>query len=420
MLKEEQAAELLRRCEQLAGRELKQVRGNLRNASTRAAAVWEMLVVDAATRLGQVQYESPEGGPDIRLEMPTGRWVWIEVAYLYPRYWRDQERSNSVTSWVSRHAATLLGAKSSRVSCQIYGDSQNPAGPVLKLPADHEKAKFLSSQEVTDFFSRIADLPEEPQEVRLPAHTVTLVYRPRGAMVPEVRSRPIQEAPKTAKEHAVFRVIRAKRKQHDLEGPRLVCIGSDVSPALSGMRSWNTVPVEQAVRSAFRRASALSGALVIRIASRSAILEPLTTTATATIYKNEASRNPLDPRELDYLRRLNFNHWRFSFSALTPREPKHNEHQRRVTGQLSFAFGIMNIKVAIPAPLLMDAIAGRGSLLEAYPDLKNEQYARCLRDGWSVVDCSYLPGNLELGEAPSVVLELAPPFAPVFWPPKAK
>ena len=77
VLIEEQAAELLRRCEQIAGRELIGVRGRLRTAQARVPAVWELLVVDAAARLGPVQYESPEGGPDLRLKLPTGRWVWI-------------------------------------------------------------------------------------------------------------------------------------------------------------------------------------------------------------------------------------------------------------------------------------------------------------------------------------------------------
>lgn len=65
MLKEEQVAELLRRCEAVAGRVLKQTRGNLRRAETRAAAVWELIVLEAVSQLGRVELESPVGGPDV-------------------------------------------------------------------------------------------------------------------------------------------------------------------------------------------------------------------------------------------------------------------------------------------------------------------------------------------------------------------
>ncbi|MGE4053098.1 MAG: hypothetical protein AB7F38_18650, partial [Piscinibacter sp.] len=82
MLSEEQAAELLRRCEAIAGRGLKALRGRLSSPEGRLAAVWEMLVVDASSRLGKVEYESADGGPDIRLQLPSGRWVWIEATFL--------------------------------------------------------------------------------------------------------------------------------------------------------------------------------------------------------------------------------------------------------------------------------------------------------------------------------------------------
>ena len=56
MLIEEQAAALLARCEKILGIELRQTRGNLRNAS-RAAAVWELLVIEEAADIGYVEYE---------------------------------------------------------------------------------------------------------------------------------------------------------------------------------------------------------------------------------------------------------------------------------------------------------------------------------------------------------------------------
>jgi hypothetical protein len=107
MLYEEQAAELLRRCEALAGRTLHQLRGNLAKASTRAEAVWELLVVEAASQLGEVECEAPHGGPDIRLLMPSGRWVSVEVTYLHPRFEGEQRRWRLVTGWMAEAESTI-------------------------------------------------------------------------------------------------------------------------------------------------------------------------------------------------------------------------------------------------------------------------------------------------------------------------
>ena len=88
MLREEQAAELLRRCESVTGQHLKQVRGNLKKAESRASAIWELLVLEEVSRIGKVEYEPhKEGSPDILLSLTGGRKIWIEVAFLYPRFW---------------------------------------------------------------------------------------------------------------------------------------------------------------------------------------------------------------------------------------------------------------------------------------------------------------------------------------------
>jgi hypothetical protein len=54
VLLEEQSAALLRRCEEILAVELRQTRGHLRKAATRASAVWELLVIEAASTLAQL------------------------------------------------------------------------------------------------------------------------------------------------------------------------------------------------------------------------------------------------------------------------------------------------------------------------------------------------------------------------------
>lgn len=57
MIKEGQVVELLKRCEDITGQRLEQVRGNLSRAESRSAAIWELIVLDASTEIGAV--ESP-------------------------------------------------------------------------------------------------------------------------------------------------------------------------------------------------------------------------------------------------------------------------------------------------------------------------------------------------------------------------
>ncbi|CUS37202.1 hypothetical protein COMA2_30125 [Candidatus Nitrospira nitrificans] len=62
MLFEEQVVELLRRCEKLVGKELSQIRSDLKSAQTRGAAVWELLVIEASAHMGALQHEPRQNG----------------------------------------------------------------------------------------------------------------------------------------------------------------------------------------------------------------------------------------------------------------------------------------------------------------------------------------------------------------------
>src|SRR3989442_1484189 len=108
MLKEDQAAELLARCEQLLGRKLGQVRGNLRRAGTRAAAVWELLCIEAFSRVGPLEHEPPghASSPDIVLRVADAP-LWIEVGFLYPRFWENERRGRALLGRIYKEADRL-------------------------------------------------------------------------------------------------------------------------------------------------------------------------------------------------------------------------------------------------------------------------------------------------------------------------
>ena len=267
MLREQQVAELLRRCEAIAGRELKRLRGNLGKAKTRAAAVWELLVLESASQLAPDQYEDNEGGPDIRLKLPTGRWISIEVAWLRPRFESIERRSELVARWM-HEAASKLGAEPPEIECRFDGD-EGPAGPQRRLPEEHDRKAFLSDPEVVEFLKAVSKRPLEKHTAKLSSYTVALTATPY-----QPRQRPFEtlswgglrpEAPRVAKQHAVYRLIRAMIRQHKVEEPHLVLIGSDSSPAVSSVDWPGTVRLDDAIAAALRETKELCGVVIARI-----------------------------------------------------------------------------------------------------------------------------------------------------------
>jgi hypothetical protein len=247
MLKEEQAAELLRRCEAIADRRLDNLRGNLHRAETRAAAVWEMLVFEAISQLGHVEYEDPSGGPDVKLHFSGNRSVWIEIAYQNPRFEDEERRSNAVIDWVNSERKRIGFAGS--ISCDFFGESNNPPGPVRIVPSLHDRKVFLRDPEVLAFFSRLKDPLSDIHQVTLKRWTVTLTAKPKPSQF-LISGGMLQESPRLVQEHAVYRKLLKKRNQHKVEGPRVICIGSDTSRAVGLNQSARLINLESVLSAA--------------------------------------------------------------------------------------------------------------------------------------------------------------------------
>lgn len=420
MLKEEQAAELLRRCEAIAGRELKQVRGNLRRASTRAEAVWELIVVEAAAQLGRVEYEPIQGGPDIRLELPTSRWASLEVTYLHPRFDDEDRRSAMVAQWM-HDAVAAIEPTPPEIRCDFRGDDNHAAGPKRTLPLEHHQKQFLASTEVAQFLAAVTARPAESHQIRLEDYSITLTASPcmPGSHGFLSWGGSLQESPKVVKEHAAFRALRTKLRQHKVDEPHLVCIGSDVSPALSSTMSSFGIRLEHALGAAVRNSGELSGVLVVNIESAAPILQGITRVARCTTYPVASCRHPLAEEEWSFIRELDLNRWKYSFAL--PRKEVPPQHRfRHVPGSLGISSG-GTMKLTIPTSVLVDVLAGRTQLLDDYggsEDSFGHSVTRCLQEGWSVVGCSFQDGDVQQAKAASVLLELAPPHDPVFWPRK--
>jgi hypothetical protein len=82
VLPDAEILDLLAYCEAATGTVLKQIRGNLRSRDW-LAAVWELVVGEAASKSGRIRYETSAGGPqsDWLLELPGGDRLWLEAAF---------------------------------------------------------------------------------------------------------------------------------------------------------------------------------------------------------------------------------------------------------------------------------------------------------------------------------------------------
>lgn len=229
----------------------------------------------------------------------------------------------------------------------------------------------------------------------------------------------VQESPKNVKEHAVYRIIKGKSKQHDVEGVRLVCIGSDQSHALSSLMGAGNVTVGGAVSSAFLETCSISGAIVVNIEDSYEILGGYQRLAKRDIYLNEDAKSPIDKLDLLEIQKLNFNRWKYYYS-LEKYDHNNNESFKKVDGALSMTVKRQGIVLEVPANLLIDSLAGKTNMKVNYLTRDDDPLLRCLDEGWTVKGVSLKGGDIENGESPKVVLELEPPFESVFWPKKKR
>lgn len=400
----------------MADRRLDNLRGNLRRAETRAAAVWEMIVFEASSQVGHVEYEEPSGGPDLKLHFSENRFAWIEIAYQNPRFEDEERRSSAVREWVNLERQRIGFAGS--ISCDFFGELNNPAGPVRTLPSLHEKKVFLTDPEVLAFFSRLKDPLAGMHQVTLKRWTVTLTANPEASKF-LISGGTVQESPRMLQEHAVYRKLVKKRNQHKVEGPRVICIGSDTSRAVGLNQSYRLIDLECVISGALPSGGSVSAVIVVDIAVSQATFGVTVRKATAQLYPIDAklTRYPLTNEELDVLASLDFNRWKYSY-ALNRHVEEVPACMLRTSNRLSIAQkGDGSVKLRIPGPELLDALAGRQSLVHAHtaPDNPPDQnLTYLLGSGWRIANCQYVQGDVQKGLSELIELTLAPPHERVY------
>jgi len=408
MLKDEQVAELLTRVERIVGRKLSQIRGNLRVPENRAAGVWELLVLEAASYLGSIEYEPVTGGsPDIVLHPRKGRDLWIEAAFLYPRFWEKERQSNEVTQWLYGEAERR-GIPPYKLHPRFDGrDSE--AGPVRVLPAVNERKKFLKEPNLTKFFANIASKPAERHNCNLSSYTVSISYLPNAEGPYGSSSGLQQEAAKVVEEHALYKALIEKAGKQKVAGPKIILIGSDQSPALSPLRGPGQPSVHDAVSTVFSKHRSISAVIVISVRDSPADFGRFGKRAYGEIFVNPRAREPLTEQESGILRTMNFNRWKYTFPLLKW-EDNGAEGFRRISGSLTCRPRGIGMEIEVPTNVLVDALAGKTNLFREFRLDGNDIVSRALNEGWAVESCSIKPGDIEAGETPKVVIGLSPPI----------
>lgn len=406
MLKEEQVVELLNRCESVTNQHLNHIRGNLLSAVNRSAAIWELLVIDAAKEIGVVEYEPhEEGSPDIRMTLPSGEKIWIEIAFLYPRFWKEERQSNEISQWM-REEANRKGIDGFKIFCRFEGIASH-SGFIRKLPKQHEKNSFLKSSFVQDFFTQIIANKMKKVYVAHEYYTLSVGYSPQsnggggGGLV--------QEAPRHYKEHALYRVVKTKARQHDVPGVRLLCIGSDQSSALSNSVAPGGITAANALFYAFKETTSIAGVITVSIENQMHVFRGISKNAKALIFYNDNAKNKPCKEVKETLSQLDFNRWTYHHSLNKYDNPPDGLY-RKLVGKLSMSASNKSVILKIPSTVLLEILAERTSLNREY----DMEISHLLSGNYRIVSSSYEVGSPEAGDSPTVILEFELDFDAVF------
>ncbi len=272
MLAEHQVRFLLERCEKLVGKELTQIRGNLRSKRHVRHAIWELILMDAAAEIGPVEYEPLTAGGralDIFLDVEGG--IWLEAAFLEPRFRDVLERQEMFTERL-RKEEKRRGLAIGSVERNFYG-TKSDFGFDVTIPAENELARLFSAPDVQAFFREVAENPEHSRQLdlgRLGATVVLSYLGPAVGPVHTVGGSPLIEAPRKVEEHALFRLLDEKGSKYRSAGitqPVVVHVATERNPSVGRLGSVHVVPHRDAVGAALRKHRVISGVVLLWLES---------------------------------------------------------------------------------------------------------------------------------------------------------
>lgn len=312
MLLEDQAAELLRRCEQRFGRRLDQIRGNLRVADTRAAAVWELLCIDAWSKVASIVYEPTGHASSPDLVVTSGEaTMWVEVAFLYPSSWKNDRRERELQRAIYKEVSRR-GIPAHTISTEYFGVAVG-RGKARSLPDPHVASGVINASPVRSFFEQVRLHPDEGRSVRLDPYSVIVHFDP-NATGPYITSRGEVDTPSGAiEDDPLYRVLARKSGQHRPNQPYLICAGSDQGFSISRTR-MSSHAANRVIAAIFVKWPRVSGIQLVSIEDEIDISAPFRRRAHARLHLNSKALHPIDSSLLHAMQGLDFNSWRFYFS----------------------------------------------------------------------------------------------------------
>ncbi len=420
MLAEHQVIYLLDEAERTIGRRLDSIRGRLRSKLHVRPAIWELILIDALTRIGKIDYERPTRSgqtPDLFVETANGP-CWFEAAYLHPRFARLEERQDLFQRavWAEERR---IGIAPGSLHHDFYGQ-QVAHGFEMTLPAEHEIGSFFRVEAVKGFFEFIKGNPDQPVMVDLGEYgaTVRLAYRPNTRSYGS--SSVVIEQPRSVAEHAVFRLLTKKAKKYhprDLGAPLIVCIGSERSTAVRFMGPMS-VSTEAAIQEAYR-SSALSGVIIVSVEATIASIGTLNTSRRARVSAS-VNRSATFALDNDYFRKLQlrfdlldyghgWNEWEGVGSV--------RERTEGLGGTLLWEQKKGGYAVTFPANQVLRALGGGLSASElqatyGMTDAENP-FCRALNEGRTIVEIELLSHDARSLEPQKIRITFGPP-TPLF------
>jgi hypothetical protein len=300
------------------------------------------------------------------------------------------------------------GIPHARLWSRLDGDP-TPAGFRRELPKEQDLPRLFRDDRIRDFFDTIQANPNVPASCDLrPAYTVVLGYDPTGRTL---SGGLVEDAPRELAEHGIYRKLQEKADQHrGVPGPYVVCVGSDRSPSLGRLQSPAGVSEQQAVNAALARWRHLSAAILVSVESQVVVFTGMERSARARLYLNQRATHVLTSTEVDTLRRVNFNRWRYSRPHDPWKVPRSESSPRRHRGgQLVYKpLQNGNVEIEIPSWLVLEALGGPTNVIEEF-DLRDDDHVRrVLMGGWEIVNVRMVPGDVTRAEPARVLLELRP------------
>jgi hypothetical protein len=427
MLAEHQVRHLLTEVERAVGRRLEDIRSRLRSESNVRPAIWELIVLDAVSQIGKIDYQRATTSgktPDIFVETPDGE-LWIEAALLLsPRIANTEARQDAFRRALYEEERRI-GLTSGSLHHEFYG-RKTGYGNEITLPAQHELRAFFRSDSVKSFFEFIRDNPQQPVMIDLGEYgaSVKLAYVPgtRSAFSSSVGI----EQPREVGEHAVYRQLTKKAKKykaHDLNAPLIVCIGSERSSSIRAMGTM-AVSTEAAIQQAFREHPVISGAIAVSIETYFPTLERLhdSRRARVTAIANRSATLPLSEA---LLRRINlrfdrvdyghgWNEWEGVRSVA--------DRMKQLGGTFVHEITKDGFAVTLPAHQILCILGGGRSVadLEAsyrWAEAENP-FRRAMIEGRSIVRVELLPHDARKLEPQAMKIVFGPPTPLLLQSPK--